>query len=806
MSTTTSFKSPHRTSIWLYVLFFLGAQAILLLFLLYEKDQNEIRHGANQIERLESEYRAVFSSYGYLARLVFDEIINTPVILDMLREAADTDETRRQALRQALYTKLLPTYQNLRKNDFRQFHFHLADGTSFLRMHLPEAYGDNLFEVRASVRVANQEQRAVAGFEEGRHYHAFRYVFPLFHQNQHLGSVEVSVPFYSLRKGLIDSFLAEYFFILDTTVAEQKLFPGRMAMYITSNLSPAFLMEKADLEERPYDRHSKHLGKQTVIEINAGLKDRAAPLLAQRSKPFSLSASAGDKDYAVTFLPIRNFENTPIGYLISYGENADLGALRTSYSATYILATGLILMLILLYRWSTRRIVGQLAFQQNLIDSIPVPIYFKDIRGTYLGCNISYATLLKKSGREIIGRSAAQLFGTKEALREEDRDGAILPDGGTQRFEERIDMGNGRFQDFIVEKTDFRDGKGRVAGLIGVHVDITEKNLAEKAIRENEARFRELFNHMSSGVAIYQAANEQGSDYIFVDFNAAAEKIDDITKEEVLGRRLTELYPGIREFGLVDILQRVWQSGKAEYLPASFYRDHRLQGWRNNYVYKLPSGEVVAIYDDITAQKMAEEEIKNHNEFLVTILESLPYPFYVIDAHDYIIIQANSKARDAGPCKGSTCHALTHCRDTPCDGSDHLCPLQEVKRTKQAVVVEHIHKDLEGRDQHVEVHGYPILGKNGEVERMIEYSIDITQRKKRDQEKEQLIAKLQESIEKVKLLSGFLPICASCKMIRDDTGYWKRIEAYISEHSEAEFTHSICPDCSKRLYPEIHQD
>ena len=72
-----------------------------------------------------------------------------------------------------------------------------------------------------------------------------------------------------------------------------------------------------------------------------------------------------------------------------------------------------------------------------------------------------------------------------------------------------------------------------------------------------------------------------------------------------------------------------------------------------------------------------------------------------------------------------------------------------------------------------------------------------------EKEKEELIEKLQESLKKVKLLSGFLPICASCKKIRDDKGYWNQIETYIRAHSEAEFSHGICPDCYKKLYANL---
>jgi len=73
-------------------------------------------------------------------------------------------------------------------------------------------------------------------------------------------------------------------------------------------------------------------------------------------------------------------------------------------------------------------------------------------------------------------------------------------------------------------------------------------------------------------------------------------------------------------------------------------------------------------------------------------------------------------------------------------------------------------------------------------------------------EKEKLIVELQEALAKVKTLSGLLPICSSCKKIRDDNGYWNQIETYIRQHSEADFTHGICPTCAKMLYPGLIKD
>ncbi|MBC7260224.1 MAG: PAS domain S-box protein [Chloroflexi bacterium] len=100
---------------------------------------------------------------------------------------------------------------------------------------------------------------------------------------------------------------------------------------------------------------------------------------------------------------------------------------------------------------------------------------------------------------------------------------------------------------------------------------------------------------------------------------------------------------------------------------------------------------------------------------------------------------------------------------------------------------------------------YAVRDAEGNVQHYEGSLVDITQRKRAEEERERLIGELQKALSEVRTLSGLLPICASCKRIRDDQGYWRQVEEYVRDHTEVEFTHSICPDCMKRLYPEFSQ-
>jgi len=96
----------------------------------------------------------------------------------------------------------------------------------------------------------------------------------------------------------------------------------------------------------------------------------------------------------------------------------------------------------------------------------------------------------------------------------------------------------------------------------------------------------------------------------------------------------------------------------------------------------------------------------------------------------------------------------------------------------------------------------PLRNPNGAITGCIGIALDITEQKRLEEQRERLIADLRNALTHIKTLRGLLPICAACKKIRDNHGYWKQIEEYISDHSDAKFSHGICPECRQKLYPK----
>ena len=206
----------------------------------------------------------------------------------------------------------------------------------------------------------------------------------------------------------------------------------------------------------------------------------------------------------------------------------------------------------------------------------------------------------------------------------------------------------------------------------------------------------------------------------------------------------------------------------------------------------------------IANQKKTEQKLAASLAFQQQLINTIPVPIFYKNA-EYIYMGCNKSfeeflGMDKQDIIGKSVHdlapanlaAVYHEKDAELIGNPGVQIYEFAVKSK-----------TNGGNRQVIFHKATFDDSDGQVAGLIGAILDITELKKAESEKEKLITELQEALDKVKLLGGFLPICASCKKIRNDQGYWQQIEMYIRENSEAEFSHSICPDCAKQLYPEF---
>ena len=152
--------------------------------------------------------------------------------------------------------------------------------------------------------------------------------------------------------------------------------------------------------------------------------------------------------------------------------------------------------------------------------------------------------------------------------------------------------------------------------------DITERKQAEGELKVSEERFRKLIDNMPSGVAIYKPL-KNGENFEFIDINIEAENITKSSKKELIGSTLLDKFPNMNKSPLFESLKRIHNDGQDIYIPPFFYKDEQREGWRENHIYKLNTGEIVAIFHDVTKLKEFENKLRNNNKELIKAKEKV---------------------------------------------------------------------------------------------------------------------------------------------------------------------------------------
>jgi PAS domain S-box-containing protein len=443
---------------------------------------------------------------------------------------------------------------------------------------------------------------------------------------------------------------------------------------------------------------------------------------------------------------------------------------------------------------------------RTLINNLPDGIYVKDKECRKVLVNpVDVCNLGCKSESEVIGKTDFDIYPKELAEGFYADDQKVIQTGQSViDKEEYVIDAKGQKIWLLTTKLPLRDENNQITGLIGIGRDITARKITEEALKQKTALLEAQLNSSIDGVLV----------------------VDKEGRKILQNKRTVELWKIPQEIAdNPNDQQQVSHVMNATKNPEQFVNQVKYlyshPDETSNDEIELKDGTILDRYSapvigndeqsygriwsfrDITARKKVEEALKQKTALLEAQLNSSIDGILVTDKEGRKILN-NQRTLELWKIP----HEIA---DIPDDQQQVNYVMNYAKNPEQfASQVNYLysHPDETSSDE-IELkdgtildrYSAPVIGSDGRNYGRIWSFRDITERKRAEKEREKLISELKEALADVKLLSGLVPICASCKKIRDDQGYWTQIESYIQDRSDAKFSHSICPDCAEKLYP-----
>ncbi len=355
--------------------------------------------------------------------------------------------------------------------------------------------------------------------------------------------------------------------------------------------------------------------------------------------------------------------------------------------------------------------------------------------------------------------------------------------------------------------------------IIGSWKEITARKLAEEELISINEKYGHMLNlmhlvisHARSAIAVH----DRDLNYVYVSDRYLEEY--GIKEKNVIGKHHYEIFPDLPQKWR-DVHQRCL---KGEVLSAEEDPYNKEDGsidwtrWECRPWYESDGtvGGIIVYTEVITQRKMAEEALRTSEKELQTLLHSIQFGV-VVHGPDTKIIQCNRTSQELLGLteeqmlgKEVIDPAWKFCNE---DGSNmplEEYPINQVLTNKNVLsnFIAGVNKPDTSDLIWLLINAVPEIGSDGNIIRVIVTFIDISERRQTEEEREKLIEELQKALAEIKTLRGILPICSFCKNIRNDEGYYEQIEGYIHKHSGVDFSHTICPTCLKKHYPEYSKD
>ena len=304
----------------------------LLLFIIYtaikyDKDKRIDPLLQEHIKHLEISYRQGVDRFDMIAENVYLSLQNDDVFLDILSKAVNASQDERDKLRSQMYKHLEDEYRKLKMLDVMQVHLVLPDNISFLRMHKPSKYGDDLSSVRYSIKSVNELNIHAHGFEAGKTIHGFREVFSVYLEGEHIGAVDIAFSSKVLQSYTMRASGIHTHFLVNKDIFKTNVWDSDLDhKYYQSVEHQDFLFSMSHhMKQDAMDKTQK-----TIIEPSREIIDENI----KTGKEFAIYKQVDETITVVAFLPIRNVKNDKtVAYLVSYTDSPSIVELLKDYKA-----------------------------------------------------------------------------------------------------------------------------------------------------------------------------------------------------------------------------------------------------------------------------------------------------------------------------------------------------------------------------------------------------------------------------------------------------------------------------------------
>ncbi len=441
-----------------------------------------------------------------------------------------------------------------------------------------------------------------------------------------------------------------------------------------------------------------------------------------------------------------------------------------------------------------------------LIESLQEGIWLIDEDGNTSFVNQSMAQMLGYSIEEMLGLHLYSFM--------DERGKAVamqLLEGRRQGVKEQHDFEflhkNGTRVYTTLAASPVLDEAGKYAGALAGVMNITDRRQDEEALRESAEQFRALAEQSITGISIIRNGR-------FAYVNPRLAEILEYRPEEMIGLSPVELaLESDREMVRENFRKRLaGETRSVHYYFTTFTKTGKVKEMEvhGNVIMLKDGPAIMATLLDVTERKLAEEALKQSEKKLRDITSSLAEGLYVLDDRGEITFM-NPEAElllgwTEAELRGKNAHDMVHnhrLNGTVVPFAE--CPIHNVTmKGERYISRDEVFTRKDGSTFPASIHCSPLV-ESGKVVASVTAFRDITDRKRIEQEREQLISELQKALAEIKTLHGILPICSSCKKIRDDKGAWHQMEAYIHDHTNVEFSHGLCMECAKKMYPKYYK-